>query len=151
MRPGTYTEQQDGVAAHLETRAECKVVNDVLVYGSPDKKDYGTHLEARMARTTINERFTAQTKTTERRNKNAIPYMELVNVWKQNPTFEVTFEDRKFVIHAADLILNERNPIGRAFNRITRRTSAAKRIKKVMDATKEYAPIVDPPAPRPMD
>ena len=151
MRPATYGQQRVGIAAHLETRAECKVLDDVLVHGRPDRKNYGNHPEAIVAWATVNERFSEQAKVTEQRYPADKPSPVPDEVLKVHPTFEVTFEDKKLVLKAAQSILEERHPIGRAFNRITRRTSAAKRIEKVLSATQDYAPIVDPPKPRPMD
>lgn len=151
MKPGTLAQQQAGIAARLDTRAECKVLDDVLVQGCPERKFYGSHQAGIDAWATVNERFSDQAKMMERRYPADKPSPIPNEVLKLYPTFEVTFEDRNFVLHAADLILNERHPIGRAFNRITRRTSAAKRIKNVLSATKAYAPITDPPKSRPMD
>lgn len=154
MRPGNPTEQHAGIAAVLDTTAECKVVHDALAEGQrPPRGDYDTtHPGGMDAWLSVNDRFFDQARIViDRPSLPDKPYTILNETWKTNPTFEVTFDDIKFARNSAQRILGETGLMARAFNRLTRRTTAAKNIVNVLSSVKPYPPAADPPKPRPMD
>jgi hypothetical protein len=118
MRPGTGPAE----VLILDTLPECKVVNDAF-------SDRSIPQPSGRPDWSLQSRFDKQTKETLKCGVNAdegVPI--LVETWDAAPEFVVEPQDVGFVLAAARKVLREDNREWRIYNRLTRRTSAAKRI-----------------------
>lgn len=112
----------------LDTLPECKVVLDFLEDSTAIKPVYQDESLAAFADST-GIRFRQQTQNVDFYNTGGDPPGFSHNdSWQPNPEFKIRSDDVSFVKAAAERVLNQRKLSDKVYNKLTRRTQAARTI-----------------------